>query len=111
MKNYNESLISLIESTFNHLNYKIIYVNSKINANGPDLWVIKDNKRPLSVEIKIARNTKKTTYAVEPVSIARQKDDLIAIVLNENYVLIEEMKHHLLACSKKGFRQFSTLLN
>ncbi len=99
----------LIERKFLDLDFNVIYWNEKPNANGVDCYVQKDhesiNKKPLSVEIKmIKKNPKTGALYVEPIGKKRIKDDLIAIIINSEYVLIEPMSHHLLCCGPKGFR-------
>lgn len=80
---------------------------AKTNENGPDLWVIRDDK-PFSVEIKTTRRTKWNSLQVAPVEKKRRNDDFIAIKI-ENYYLIEPMSHHLKNCSKSGYRTMDKL--
>lgn len=101
----------VIKKTFNSLGYKILYVNEKPSANGVDLWVIKDGCRPKSVEIKKVRRQKTGAYQVDPVQKNRVNDDLIAIIVNDKYVLVDDMQNHIACCSTKGTRQFTKLLN
>ena len=103
-------LKELIEREFSALGFNLIYFNTPPSANGVDCWVQKSGKRPLSVEIKAVRKQKKGIFQTDPVSKCRKNDDLIAIVINPEYVLIEAMQDHLKCCSPKGTRQF-TLLN
>lgn len=70
------------------------------NANGTDLFAIKDNY-VLSVEIKKASKVK-NVYRTRRVT--RLNDDLIAIVFPFDYVLIEPMRDHLKVCNKQGDR-------
>lgn len=100
----------LVTKYFKLMGFKVIHYNEKESTNGVDMWVKKKDGKPLSVEIKKARKQKTGCYQVDFVQPNRINDDLIAIILNDKYVLIEEMKHHLSACSNKGFRQFTTLL-
>ncbi len=79
-----------------------------INANGADLFAIK-NDRVLSVEVKKARiaNKNRNVLRIDPVEENRKKDDLIAIVHPTKYVLIENMNQHLRLCNKSGQRFLS----
>jgi hypothetical protein len=101
----------LLESFFQKLEYKVIYYNEKPSANGVDCWVSKNNGRPKSVEIKKSRKLKNGMVQIDPVSLPRKNDDLIAIIINQNYVLIEPMADHLKCCSTKGTRQMTLLCN
>lgn len=65
----------------------------------------------MSVEVKRARRKKNNSAEVDPVSNPRKNDDLIAIIINDKYVLIEPMEHHLKACSSKGTRPLTKLFN
>ena len=98
-----------VSSQFLKLGFKLLHSNKKPSTNGPDMWVIKDGRKPLSVEIKIARKKINGCIATEPVSKARIGDDLIAVIFNKDYVLIESMKDHLRNCSPKGTRAFTVL--
>ncbi len=71
--------------------------------------VKKKGKRPLSVEIKTIRRFKNGSAKTDAVSKPRLNDDLIAIVFNTEYVLIEPMEHHLKSCGPKGTRAFTKL--
>lgn len=100
----------LIEREFAALGFSLIWFNNTPNANGPDAYVQKQNKknRPMSVEIKKLKINNKTKAAsVDPVSLPRRGDDFIAIIINSEYVLIQPMKEHLLLCGKQGFRPMS----
>ncbi len=90
--------------TLKRMGYKTTVPRNK-NANGVDIFAIKSD-RVLSVEIKHATPPRKdgNVLRVRKVETNRLKDDLIAIVLPCGYVLIEPMKHHLLACNKQGDR-------
>lgn len=99
----------LLESEFAALGFNFLYYNKKPSANGVDLWVKKNAGRPLSVEIKKVRKLKNGTYQCDSVQKNRINDDLIAIIINSEYVLIEPMKHHLNTCSPRGTRQFTLL--
>lgn len=98
-----------IEREFAAIGFNVIHWNEKPSANGVDVWVQKNQQRPLSVEVKQARHQKNGCVQVEPVSSVRRKDDLIAIILNTEYVLIEAMQDHLKTCSPKGTRQMTLL--
>lgn len=102
-------LRNVIEKAFQKLGYTIIHFNNKPSANGVDCWVQNKGRRPLSVEIKRVRKHQKGQLRVDPVSKPRRNDDLIAIVINPEYVLIEPMKDHLMACSNMGTRQLTVL--
>lgn len=99
----------ILEREFAALGFSIIFFNEKPESNGPDLWVIKKGKRPLSVEIKMLRKQQNGMHQVDPVSESRKSDDLIAIIFNSEYVLIEPMSDHLKCCSPKGTRQFTLM--
>jgi len=95
----------IIENAFDVLGFKIIYWNDKPNANGVDCVVQKGSNKPLSVEVKKLKiNNKTNALSVEAIHGERRNDDLIAIIINKNYVLIEPMSQHLKSCSIKGFR-------
>lgn len=94
---------------FSALGFDVIFFNEQPNANGPDMWVKKNKRKPLSVEIKKVRQHKNRMWATCPVSKNRQNDDLIAVIFNSEYVLIEPMKDHLKCCSPKGTRQFTLM--
>ena len=100
---------SLLKRSFRKLGFKIIYSNIGPSVNGVDLWVTGKNTRPLSVEVKKVRRLQNGCYQVDPVSKPRQMDDLIAIVINKNYLIIEEMNHHIRSCGPRGVRTFTTL--
>jgi Holliday junction resolvase-like predicted endonuclease len=70
------------------------------NANGSDLFAIKDNY-VLSVEVKKATKIKNVFRTRR---VTRTHDDLIAIVFPFDYVLIEPMRDHLKCCNKGGDR-------
>lgn len=93
----------IIERAFGFLGFKVIFFNDKPTANGVDCYVQKDNKKPKSVEIKTITKQTRCTRC-EPVSKQRVNDDLIAILFNADYVLIQPMKEHLSLCSKNGSR-------
>lgn len=99
----------ILEREFACLSFSVIFFNSKPNSNGPDMWVKSTKGSPKSVEVKSVKRLKNGTYQVDPVSKERQSDDLIAILFNTEYVLIEPMKDHLKCCSKKGTRQFTVM--
>ncbi len=102
----------LITDVFENLGFSVIHFNNYKNANGVDLWVQRPGHRPLSVEIKKVRKYIDGSSQVDAVSKPRRKDDIIAIIFNKKYVLIEPMKDHLRNCSKiKGTRQFTILTN
>jgi len=84
----------VIEKAFSNIGFEVIHFNDKPNANGVDCWVKKQTGKPLSVEIKRVRINKSShgQLQVEPVSKPRLSDDLIAIIFNDNYVLIEPME-------------------
>lgn len=99
----------LIQDHFKKIGFDVIFYNDKPSANGVDCWVKSINKKPLSVEIKKARKQKNGCFQVDPVSKPRLNDDLIAIIINEDYVLIESMEDHKKCCSQKGTRQMTIL--
>lgn len=100
-----------ISKSFEALGFSVLYWNDKPSANGVDCWVQKNNGRPLSVEVKLIREHSAGSMRCDPVSKARTNDDLIAIIVNPAYVLIEPMKDHLKACSPKGTRQLTLIFN
>jgi hypothetical protein len=100
---------TLLKQTFEDLGFEIIHFNGMPQRNGVDMWVKKKGRRPMSVEIKKLRRNTNRSYQVDPVLPLRLNDDLIAIILNDSYVLVEPMKDHLKACSPKGTRQFTIL--
>ena len=102
-------LKTLIETEFSALGFHVIYWNEKPNSNGPDCWVQKNKQRPLSVEIKTVKKKANKAYQVDPVSKPRMGDDIVAIVLNTEYVLIQPLREHLALCSKGGTRNLTIL--
>lgn len=108
--NYNTDTRELIEREFSALGFKVLHWNEGPCVNGQDLWVQKAGRRPLSVEIKKAHKKRNKMYQVDPVQKNRVNDDLVAIVLNSEYVLIEPMSDHLKCCSPKGTRQMTLML-
>lgn len=80
---------------------------AKPNANGPDLWVLK-NEKAYSVEIKSTRLTKRGSLQVNPVEKNRRSDDFIAIKIGD-YVLVEPMEHHLKNCTPAGHRTMTNM--
>lgn len=106
----NEEQEAVIRREFAALGFGVIYWNDIPNSNGVDCYVQKGHRRPLSVEIKTLKKNKKTlAISVEPIGKDRQGDDLIAIIINEEFVLIEPMSHHLKCCGPKGHRSMSML--
>lgn len=104
-----ENLKEIIDRAFTALGFKMIHFNTPMSANGVDCWVQREGRKPLSVEIKRARKQTRGMVQVEPVLKNRQGDDLVAIIMNSEYVLIEPMKDHLKCCSPKGTRQFTIM--
>lgn len=100
----------LIVQEFAALGFSVIHWNDKPNENGVDCWVKKPHQRPLAVEIKKARRLKLKQVQVDPISKQRQQDDLIAVICNSEYVLIEPMSDYLKCCSKRGTRNLTLML-
>lgn len=98
-----EEYIHVIK-TLKKMGYKTTHPRSS-TSNGVDLFAIKKDYA-LSVEVKKATypNKKANVLRVRAVEKKRLSDDLIAIVLPNNYVLIEPMRDHLKCCSKDGTR-------
>ena len=71
--------IERLKGEFAALGFKIIHIPKNKPTNGPDLWVQRNNGRPLSVEVKKARIQRNGCVQVDPVQPNRRKDDLIAI--------------------------------
>ena len=93
----------LVIKTLKKMGYKTTDKRDR-NRNGSDIYAIA-NDRVLSVEIKRAVAGKGlNVLRVRKVEMGRRGDDLIAIVLPSNYVLVEPMRDHLLACNKTGDR-------
>lgn len=99
----------LIEKAFKKMGFKCL-PKQHINANGPDM-VITKGPSSYTVEIKSLRITERGSFQVPPVSPPRKNDDLIAIAVSKNYVLIEPMKDHLRLCTPKGYRTLPNFLN
>ena len=100
----------LIESEFSRLGFSILFYNETPTSKGVDCVVQKGKSRPLNVEIKTIKiNKKAKSCSVKPIGRLRAKDDLIAIIINSKYVLIEPMKDHLKSCGPKGHRPLSLL--
>lgn len=101
--------IKLIEHFFGIIGFRIIYYNMIDNKNGADCFVQKGSNKPVSVEIKTARQNKTTkAWKIDPVSEKRKNDDLIAVIVG-NYVLIEPMDQHLKLCDKSGTRSITKM--
>lgn len=100
--NIDDLTVKEVKKSFSKLGYKITYFGKK-NANGPDIFVVK-NGIPKSVELKKSRTTKRNSIQIPPVEKARKNDDLVCIILGDNYVLIEPMRDHLSKCTAKGYR-------
>ena len=85
----------------------------KEGRKGVDIYVITDDNI-FSVEVKQALMNKRKDHTgcwfVPPVSQERIHDDLIAIVLPNQEIIIEQMKDHLAACSKNGEKYIITLI-
>lgn len=98
-----------MERAFAQLGFKIIFFNDVNNANGVDMYVqAHTNKRPLSVEIKKASYQRASkSLRVEPVLHSRKGDDLVAILVKGDYVLIQSMEEHLKCCNKSGYRNLT----
>lgn len=99
----------IVTREFAALGFSVLHWNDHPSNNGVDCWVQKNKGRPLSVEVKLLRKQKSGMVQCDPVSKGRASDDLIAIIMNTEYVLIEPMRDHLKACSPKGTRQFTLL--
>ena len=96
-----------IAKTLTSLGFNILHIGKK-NANGPDIWAIKD-QRPYSFEVKKVKLQRERCAQVPPVEPNRRKDDFIAIAFPSGYVLVEPMKDHLNNCSSKGYRSITGL--
>ena len=107
MKNKDQKFI--VEQEFSALGMPVIFWNEKNNANGVDCWVKNKDGKPLSVEVKLCKKKVNGALQVDPVNGHRRKDDLIAIIVNSEYVLIEPMKDHLKLCSPKGTRNLTLM--
>lgn len=103
-------MIDILRPHFAALGFEIIHYGSHASVNGPDLWVKKAGGRPLSVEVKSAIKKQKNLFQTEPVSKQRLSDDLIAIICNPQYVIIEPLKDHLKCCGPSGYRQLTLVL-
>lgn len=98
----------LLIDQFSRLGFRVIHFGETPSTNGVDMWVQKRG-RPISVEVKKVREKESGIWGVDPVSPNRRKDDLVAIIVSSEYVLIEAMSDHLKCCSPKGTRQFTIL--
>lgn len=97
----------LIKREFAALGFDAFAFNKTETTSGPDCWVRKSkDARPFSVELKVARR-QGNRIRVDRVERERQHDDFIAIILNNEYVLIEPMADHLKLCSQKGTRSLT----
>lgn len=103
----NKQQKDLIEREFAALGFSLLFWNTKPTSNGPDCFVRKGKGRPLSVEIKTVKRKNNGCLQTDPVSDNRKKDDLVAIIINSEYVLIDSMSNHLKCCGTKGTRQFT----
>jgi len=90
------------------LGFEVIFWNENPNAPGVDCWAQRPGKRPVSVEVKLLKR-RNGSLICEPVSDPRKQDDLVAIIVNENYAIVEPMKDHLKCCAPKGTRSFPFL--
>ena len=92
----------VVSKTLKRMGYKTTKPR-KETASGSDIFAIK-NDYVLSVEIKNAIKASKTRNVLRVRAVSRVNDDLIAIVLPNDYVLVEPMRDHLKCCGKNGER-------
>lgn len=81
-----------------------------INANGPDLNIIKNNEA-FRVEIKQIRLKRSGSYQVAPLSIPRVNDDYILIMYKTKIVQFISLKSHLKLCQESGMRIMTSEMN
>lgn len=87
------------------LGFNIIHWNENPNTPGVDCWAQREGKSPVSIEVKLLLK-RSGCWSCDAVSGPRRNDDLVAIIFNESYVLIEPMSQHLKCCAPKGTRSF-----
>lgn len=104
-----EQQIAVVKKSLTSIGFTFLCAGKTRSENGVDLWVTNKESRPISVEIKLARDKENGTTQVDPVSLKRQQDDLMAIIISPDYVLIEPMRDHLSACSKTGVRSITVM--
>lgn len=98
MKNYIKTAINYFRN-----NGCIVLEPKHINANGPDLNIIKNNEA-FRVEIKQVCIKKSGSYQVEPLSELRLNDDYILIMYKSKIIQFISLKEHLKLCSESGVR-------
>jgi hypothetical protein len=85
-------------------------VVDRTKYHGPDL-ICKIGDWVYTVEVKRARKpTRSNTWVCDLVYGERRKDDLIAIVMPNGHVCIDDMNMHLAKCMKNGQRTISKLV-
>lgn len=81
-----------------------------INANGPDLNIIK-NDEAFRVEIKQINLKKCGSYQVPGLSLSRLNDDYILIMYKNKIIQFISLKDHLKLCSESGVRIMTQEMN
>jgi hypothetical protein len=85
------------------------YRVTQTHAHGPDL-IIEKGDVIKTCEVKSITPYKvngKTFYFCSPIYPKRRNDDLIAFVMPDDSLIIENMKDHLMKCAKSGRRSFT----
>lgn len=97
----------IAEERFSKLGFSV----KRTDSFGPDL-ICKIGNWTYMVEVKRAfkHNLNKNSWRTQKVSDNRIKDDLIAVVLPNDYVYIDSMENHLRHCTKYGFRTITSIV-
>lgn len=80
-----------------------------VDCHGPDLVLTRGQER-LTCEVKSVTKydvNGKDFYFVSPVYRGRRVDDLMAMVFDDGFILVQPMKEHLAECSKTGRRNLT----
>lgn len=88
---------------FEYIGFRVVRPD---NIWGVDL--ILDNK--IYVEVRSVVTVRGKYYYIPPIKGKRRDDDIIAIVLPNKKILIEDMKSHLIQCSKSGARYLTNIV-
>lgn len=96
----------IAEKHFKSLGYK-----TKITAGmGPDLYITKGSLTKTCEVKSCIEKSERGCFFVQSVAPLRRGDDLIAIVLPNGLVHVEEMMSHLSKCARTGSRAVTNLI-
>ena len=78
-------------------------------ANGPDVTVVGQDL-VATIEVKTLSKKKSGSWQAKPIERCRKNDGFVAIVHDNEIILIEPMAEYLKLCSKSGLRTFTELV-